>query len=81
MFYFSNSDLVEIRGDIQRLGTRLDLTMVVSDGIRDQLADLQKQNQETSELIRFELSSLRVRASEAEDRISYFCQGVMVSNL
>ena len=71
--YFSNSDLVEIRGDIQRLGTRLDLTMVVSDGIRDQLEDLQKQNQETSELIRFELSSLTVRASQAEDKISHFC--------
>ena len=70
--FFSNSDLVEIRGDIQRLGTRLDLTMVVSDGIRDQLEDLQKQNQETSELIRFELSSLTVRASEAEDKISHF---------
>ena len=55
--------------------------MVVSDGIRDQLADLQKQNQETSELIRFELSSLRIRASDAEDKISHFCQGVMVTNL
>ena len=72
---------MEIQGDIQRLGTRLDLTMVVSEGIRDQLADLQKQNEETSELIRFELSSLRVRASEAEVEISHFCQGVMVTDL
>jgi hypothetical protein len=72
---------VDIRGDIQRLDARLDLTMVVSDEIRDQLADLQKQNQETSEVIRFELSSLRVRASEAENKISHFCQRVMVTNL
>ena len=61
---------MEIRGDIQRLNTRLDLSIVVSDGIREQLADLQKQHRETSDLIRFELHHLLLRASEAEEKVS-----------
>ena len=49
----SKLGLEEIKGDIQQLGTHLDLNMVVSDGIREQLADLQKLTRETSEQIRF----------------------------
>ena len=48
---------------------RLDLCLVASEGIREHLADLQKEHREAFDLMEFELHTLKIRACEAEEKI------------